>query len=187
MKRRPAKLSHRQFGDPYRSFDYVRDVFFPKWDRRRKWKLCVNRRLKWGTGQCHREHQTIEIGPTKPNVLLLLIIHEICHAAASPSHGQRWKGRLLLAAQTAAIVGMDKLAEQLRNEVTIYDKRAPSRNQAVYADLESIAISSAAPPKFEQVLNYLLCEYKITEVEFRKHCPRAEKFYREACEAHAQG
>ncbi len=184
MKQIPPKPSRRQLSDPHRAFDYVRDAFFPKWDRQRKWKLCVNRRLKGGHGKCHTERQTIEIGPPGTNELLLLIIHEICHAAASPCHGQRWKRRVLVAAKTAATIGLDKLAKQLQEEVIAYDNKGmPSLTQQVHDRLEGIALVGAAPPVFEQARDYLLREYNLTEGEFRKRFPRAEKVYREACEA----
>lgn len=187
MKQQSAKLSHLHSGDPHRAFDYVRDAFFPKWDRQRKWKLSVNRRLKGEHGKCYTERQTIEIGPTGTNELLLLIIHEICHAAASPCHGQRWKSRVLVAAKTAATIGLDKLAKQLQDEVIAYDNNdMPSLTQQVHDRLEGIALVGAAPPVFEQVRDYLLREYTLTEGEFRKRFPRAEKVYREACEARAQ-
>lgn len=187
MKQRPTELSQPKLGDPQRAFDYVRDAFFPKWDRQRRWKLCLNQRLKGEHGECHSERQTIEIGPTAANELLLLIVHEICHAVAGPSHSQRWKSRMLVAATTAATVGMAKLAVQLQDEVIAYDKEdAPSLTQQIYNNLEDMACAGAVPPAFEHVRTHLLHEYNFTEGEFRKRFPRAERVYREACEARAR-
>jgi hypothetical protein len=98
------------------SFEFVRKEFFPRWDNKKEWlikKLTVKDRKELGIkgpcmGRCEREIKTILIQALKlfllphgENSLHWLLIHEICHAVSSDSHGRRWKNRMLRMSELA--------------------------------------------------------------------------------------
>jgi hypothetical protein len=172
---------------PQEAFSFIRKRFFPRWDRLGKWKLCIRRHLKPGRGKCLPERQTIVISSASSNQLVVLIIHEICHAVASQSHGQRWKRRMLKGADTAVALGLSELAEQLRVEVVAYNNPdAPSVSAEIYAKIEDVGYCRRVPPPFRQLAAYLRREYTMTRNEFRTRLPRAALVYRKARQAHKQ-
>jgi hypothetical protein len=116
------------------AFQYVRKTFFPRWDRKKQWKVEYRPEFKKGTEQNIRNHikrmglkarypDKINISairrediqriwfyeiPKDDNVLHLHLIHEICHVKTS-GHGKKWAENMTKAYQKAlANTGMSK-------------------------------------------------------------------------------
>jgi hypothetical protein len=170
------------FDSPQEAFEFVRMTFFPKWDRQRRWKLRILPRLRSGCGKCLTERQIIVIAPTASHRLLPLIIHEICHAAAAVHHGQRWKRRVLKAADTAAAIGLASLAEELRKDTGAYgDEMSRLTAAQVYTQIEDAVITANELPSFKRVAAWVRSEYNFTPSEFHRRFRRAAEIYRKAC------
>lgn len=63
------------------AFNYVRQAFFPRWDRKREWALLEVDDLDGACGSCVTPEKRVKIVPGySGNCLLLILIHEICHS-----------------------------------------------------------------------------------------------------------
>lgn len=75
------------------AFQYVRQTFFPRWDKKGEWK--VEYHPEWKNRKhgaiCHEDVRLIwfyEI-PKDDDILHLYLIHEICHVKTL-GHGKKW-------------------------------------------------------------------------------------------------
>jgi hypothetical protein len=77
------------------AFLYIRQTFFPRWDKTRKWIVILDRNLP-SQGLCSEEKRQITIDhiDKDEDQLLLTLIHEICHTNLS-GHGKSWQERML--------------------------------------------------------------------------------------------
>lgn len=99
------------------SFRSIVGVYFPRWRDAKNWR--VSRRNPRGVqGYCDLEKKLISVCTDDP--LGELMIHEICHAIASPGHGGKWQRRMLKAAEVAEVRDNRPLAEALRQTVEAY-------------------------------------------------------------------
>lgn len=83
------------------AFQYVRQTFFPRWDRKRKWKVVQTRSCLESDGRkkevgdvlatCCDINKCIFFNeiPENKDDLHALLIHEICHVSGR-GHGNKW-------------------------------------------------------------------------------------------------
>ena len=111
------------------AFDHVRRVFFPRWDRKRLWRLRIVRNLDDSVGTCDFTHRIIKAAsvPVDDDELAALLIHEIAHAATASYHAKRWLTRMEKAAQLAKTLGRSRLATLIRQEIDGY--KEPPRGE----------------------------------------------------------
>ena len=104
------------------TFDFVRRVFFPRWDRKRLWRLRIVRNLNDSLGTCDFTHRIIKAAsvPVDDDELAALLIHEIGHAVTASYHTKRWLTRMEKAAQQAKKIGRSRLATLIRQEIDEY-------------------------------------------------------------------
>ena len=112
-------MADRRFRE---AFDLVRRVFFPRWDRKRLWRLRIVRNLDDSLGNCDFTHRIIKAAsvPIDDDELAALLIHEIAHAATASYHAKRWLIRMEKAAQQAKKIGRSRLATLIRQEIDGY-------------------------------------------------------------------
>ena len=98
------------------SVEYVRQTFFPRWDRKRRWQIVEVDDLDGSQGRCVREVKTISIvrGMTAGDDLLVLLIHEIGHAVSNGYHARLWLLRMEKAAEVGDGKGLAAIASLLR-------------------------------------------------------------------------
>ena len=114
-------------------FEYVRNTFFPRWDKKKDWKVEIF--SGWvdhltGTdytgkgivpplvGTCNRKTKTIYLRCAQKESL----IHEICHAVSNDHHGERWRNKMEEKAQLADRLGNNILALEIRLGYVVYKK-----------------------------------------------------------------
>ena len=102
------------------AFQVVREQFFPKWDRAKRWRVRQVDYLDESQGKCCRDRKEIQIlnfpdGEERN----LLLIHEIAHAF-DLGHEERWQARIKSALDTAEQLGRTELAGLLREELAQY-------------------------------------------------------------------
>ncbi len=100
-------------------FEEVKRLFFPRWDKGRKWMICaadLTNKLDAGVSDSQSKTITIDSAALAWDELNLrgLIIHEIAHAVTGAPHGRPWQKRMEKAARHAECVGDNTLAEHLR-------------------------------------------------------------------------
>jgi hypothetical protein len=138
--------------------------------------------FKVHTGQCRPSEHVIMIGPSTKRQLLCTVIHEICHAVAGISHGQRWRKRFLQAASQAEALSLRTLAEDIREQVSRYQSHADEigGSRLVYQTIEEIVLESKTVPSFRDVVSYFSREYNLLADEFERDFKRGRAVYERA-------
>jgi hypothetical protein len=105
-----------------KAFDLVRQVYFPRWDRKRLWRVRSAKNLNGAVGYCDFTGKLIKAASILENddELTALLIHEIAHAATASYHTKRWLTRMEKAAQRAKRVGRSNLARLIRKDLNGY-------------------------------------------------------------------
>ena len=116
-----------------KSFEYVKNNYFPGWDKKGKWKVedCSEELNALGprgvAGQCIRETKTIKINMTGDCVededdFYVLLIHEICHCH-NLGHGESWQNLMFKTADVAWRLGhlilSSRICTDVSNKVTL--------------------------------------------------------------------
>jgi hypothetical protein len=164
-------------------FWQIKEMFFPRWDRRNRWKIRTwsRRNLE---GFCDRKKRVIEIVGERSNQdeQDLLLIHEICHAIHS-GHGRAWVGRMKKAAGRATELGRDRLAELLEKEIDGY-RQSPSSSAERAEFYEAIVniVHGIPDVTLRRAITIIAREKGLLESEVCKQFPRTESVFREAQE-----
>ena len=79
-------------------FEQIRKDYFPRWDRKRRWRIRFSSDLDGNVGRCRSRKKLIEISLRSGLTRTVTIIHEICHAFGI-GHGNPWQRRMLKAAE----------------------------------------------------------------------------------------
>jgi hypothetical protein len=131
-------------------------------------------------GYCDRQTRTIEIvvDHSDPDAADLLLIHEVCHAIATGSHGVVWQRRMERSARDAEVLGRTRLAELLRAEVAAY-RNAGSATEDAYADIRE-AVRANPHLTLKQLKAWLGSEYCLLPCEVDGVFRRTGAVFREA-------
>lgn len=159
------------------TFDEIRLLFFPQWDRSGAWRLAVREELPC-FGCCDFENRTITIRPLPAgDGLRLLLIHEICHCCAGRNHGKKWQGRMLMAAAAAAAAGMHALAKMLTGEVSAAGTAGTTiRAGAVYEAIRDCA-ADYPTAAFDEIQGMVCRRLGLCTEEFEKTYRRARRIF----------
>ena len=100
-----------------KAFEYVKNTYFPGWDKRRRWKVEerseeLNARTARGVdGICDLKAKTIKINMSRisedQNDLYDLLIHEICHCH-NVGHGESWQNAMFKRAHIASCKNLSR-------------------------------------------------------------------------------
>jgi len=170
--------------DYERVFDYVRKTYFPRWDRKKAWKLQVLEDVDGAEGRCISDSKTIKIRYTTESRLRPLLIHEIAHAAASVGHDKKWQARMDKAAKKAETVGEIELSLEIRKEIeSCKDPENPRPTAAIiYQQIEDTVRDSAAALPFDPVMDYVRRLYGMCRPDFLKRYKRCHRVFGAAVE-----
>ncbi|MBW2346116.1 MAG: hypothetical protein JRF53_19400 [Deltaproteobacteria bacterium] len=158
------------------AFEYVRQNFFPKWDRKGQWTIKIDSDLP-SLGRCFQDQKTISLGSVSDSndELHLLIIHKICHTSI-PNHGKKWLGRMAKAANTAKEIGRTKLSQMIQKEVALYKDESILTAQNIYNQIGD-AILDVPEASYEVVIKIISREVGIYPNELEKCYKRCRKVY----------
>ncbi len=169
-------------------FEHVQRVFFPRWDRRRQWRVeeGVRSESTCEEGFCDPERKVIFINSSVVSKggeeLALLLIHEICHAVVpNGSHGKIWHRRMRTAISQAQRVRREQLATLLEAELQAYQHVPVTRAQDVYDTVGDI-LTDLPQATFEKVLRRLARYYGLTPEELLQRYKRLRRVYKEKCD-----
>jgi hypothetical protein len=167
--------------DLEREFTAVRKVYFPRWDRARRWRCRFHSAAMAGVGcegLCDCERKIIYI-PNNTEDLIAALIHEICHAVTpSTTHGRPWQERMLKAASVADRTRQSRLAEFLRKEVVSYQRDAEViTRKGIYYEIEECVSDLKRIPSFRTVVKRVAQRNVMTVEQFLKRLPRAKAVY----------
>jgi hypothetical protein len=170
--------------DLKREFTAVRNAYFPKWDRMRRWKCRFLPATMAGAGcegLCNCESRIIYI-PTNTENQTAVLIHEICHAVTpSANHGPQWQQQMRKAATVANRTGQSQLAKFLRKEIVSYQGDAePVTPKAIYCEIEECVSDLTGIPRFPTVAKLVAQRNLMTIDKFLKRYARAETVYNKA-------
>jgi hypothetical protein len=165
--------------DYEREFDYVRQTYFPRWDRKKEWNCHVLDDVDGAEGQCRSESKTIKIGYTVGSRLRLLFIHEIAHAAASVGHDKKWQARMKKAAQKAETIGEFELSGEIRKEIEGYNDPENLRPTAaiIYQQIEDTVRDGSTVLPFEAVMDHIRRLYGMSRPDFLKKYKRVQRAF----------
>ncbi|MGA2465534.1 MAG: hypothetical protein ABSH06_14405 [Thermodesulfobacteriota bacterium] len=123
------------------SFESVRENFFPKWDKAKKWRA----KKVWHLpvmGICCNRLKEIQVRTVFENEdeLDRLLIHEICHAVTPGNHPKRWNERMLKASKRADELGRHGLVSLLSKDIEAYKNSFPVKAKDVYGRIEDVVV-----------------------------------------------
>jgi hypothetical protein len=170
---------NKMSSDYPKEFQYVKETFFPTWDKQGLWRLELAEDLNGATAYCKTEPKTIEVLKSVGfDKLRVILIHEISHAVTSCGHGKPWLSRMEKAAQKAERLGMNDLAQQIRSGLDWYGE-APHYRQVIYTQIVD-AVISQPDADFMTLISVVGREYGISGEELLESCKRARKVYDQA-------
>lgn len=141
------------------AFASVRQRFFPRWDRQRRWRV----RLGTLTGSplelgfCDRIGNTIWAAPrllVDPDGLETVLAHELCHATTGLGHGSAFLRRMRTTTVRARELGASRLAARLALDIERIVHGRPLRAADVYA-LARAYVGRSARPSYPALLEGL--------------------------------
>jgi len=162
------------------AFEQLRKSFFPHWDRKRLWKLSIDRSLP-SHGICDSEHKKITLPRIYEDTeeLQLTLIHEMCHACNNMTHGVPWQRRMASVALRADGIGLPTLANKLREQVHMY--QSLPKEDGVYEMLEDIFVNGAPLNlSLDDAIRYVAGECGTYPNELRKYHPRCKTIFLKA-------
>ncbi len=166
-------------------FNEIRSCYFPRWDIKKEWRIEVKARHPREYGFCDSPNKVIYVHPLWAEEgdgdLYVLIIHEICHAAASHWHDNKYQARLLKAADKAQYIGETELADKIRAEVKLCREATVLRRTShdIYCQITD-AVRDAPDASMVTVFAWVADQNLYTPGELLKRYPRAEKVYNQA-------
>ena len=179
-------------------FEHVRRVFFPRWDRRRQWRVeeGVRSEITAEEGFCDPERKVIFLNSSVVSKggaeFAVFLIHEICHAVVpNGSHGKIWHRRMRTVISQAQRVGREQLAELLEAELQAYQDVPVTRAEDVYSTVGDILVH-LPQATFEDVIRHLASYYCLTPEELLQRYKRLKTVHEErrnfiaACEGDGQ-
>lgn len=163
-----------------RCWQDIRREVFPKWDQQGEWWMRLSS-VGAEHGRCYPDKKLITIawvldGKDERDALM---IHEICHAVTSGSHGEPWLRRMEKAAAHAQALDRRQLAELLETQITEYREAGPSSVNEVYSEL-SDAVFDAPHVSYSDFRKHFAYQYAMSIAEFDEYFPRAIKVYLQA-------
>lgn len=112
-------------------FDHIRRTFYPQWDKKGEWSVKVvpsrDPRLRFAQGRCDEEARTIlinefQLANRDPEIVELLLVHEIAHAVTRSNHRKEWRKQMKRAGEIALSIGRDRLADLIGQQVAEYEQ-----------------------------------------------------------------
>ena len=162
------------------TIEYIRQTFFPHWDRRRRWQIVLVDDLDGAQGRCDRGARTISIlDGMSGNDLLALLIHEIAHAASNDCHGRSWLNKMEEAANDADRLGQAALASLLRAQIAGYQDDFRVTAAMLYNEIENCVFEQPYI-SFSQVVDFLRRDYGLSQDDFLRRFRRAERVFEQA-------
>ena len=151
-----------------RLLDELKSCYFPRWDRKKEWKIVARNFKGLFGGYCDRDTKKILIRPSAieegNDELRKLICHEVCHVCTCDHHGKKWQTRYLKVATKASAIGDTVLAEKILKEVKCYSE-SPIRAYMVYNTIQDVVLDQ---PKasFRDAIRWLASDYGFTRRDF---------------------
>ncbi len=170
-------------------FEDVRKIFYPRWDRKRQWRLDVGSdedRALYGRshGAAILKERIILINENQlmtqgKDYMEQLLVHEIAHAVTPGSgHGRRWRKRMEQSAQTAVNIGKKALADELLSEVKMYrDSRRPPLCTYVYGRIDEAVMDTGGKLDFDAVITSIGHEIPLHPEDILKRCIKCREVY----------
>jgi hypothetical protein len=161
-----------------KKFRRIRDAFFPRWRRGRDWRLSLHADLDGADGRCDTESKRIRLVrcDRSSDELVVVLVHEICHAVAANGHGAKWQRRMLKAGEDAERLGMPVLAGMIRIEVEAYRIAPKTTVGEVYGRIVEAA-QDYPQVRFISVINLVRKDYGRPLAEFLDCYPRSRRVF----------
>jgi len=164
-------------GELKRAFEQVRSGFFPRWDRKRLWRVRAAPFLV-AEGRCEIPRKTIFIRkiPDSIDELKQLLIHEICHHNAL-GHEAKWFRNMEAAAQRAEAIGQEKMAKWIREEIESYEQEPKTYVSAIYCQLGDWIVDTGGKVPYKRFIVHLAHEFGLTVEQMEKRYKGLRRFY----------
>lgn len=160
---------------------YIRETFFPKWDRKKEWIIYHSNspKVEFCHGLCDKDEKKIHLSfVSKKDVELhLLLIHEICHCF-SCGHGKIWQNKMLKIADKARKIGKEELSDKIVKQVEDYRSAPNVTAKWIYGNVNDVVTESDNELSFEEVRRYLA--FNIGGYDFIDQYKRLKEVYESA-------
>lgn len=172
-----------------KAFEYVRDTFFPKWDKNHHWKVRLNRLMPSG-GRADPDTKAIVLSalPDDIDSLYMILIHEICHAVTQSGHTKKWTNRMINARDKAQELGLIILSNMLSEEINIYNDPSNVTNlsaQNVYERIRSfvlVAVLESKSHSYKKVIKNVAHSFGLYPEELEQLFIKCREVYKKALE-----
>ncbi len=166
-------------------FEYVCNVFFPRWYSRKEWKICRQSKQVLVEGLCSHIPKTIQVNSRAKGdftELHAVLIHEIIHAVTPGHHNKKWLIRMEKVAQKADSLRMLTLAADLRAQIERYSDGRDDEHVPISEYYNRIEILTWKNPTatFDEVAKSFCVLHTISRADFRKYFRRAKKVHLKA-------
>lgn len=161
-----------------RDLDYIRETFYPKWDKKREWKIQRVWHLPFeGKYEVKSKRILIRNVLEDKDEFYKLLIHEVCHSVAF-HHGKKFTNRLLKAKEKAEQTGQKELALKLGKDIESYDpdKRQIIGATDIYNRIGEIVVD-APQVSWANLLKFLSRENAMYPEEFLKKFKKAKNVF----------
>lgn len=174
-------------------WQFVRETFFPRWDRQARWKVRIRSNVPWGPqgANCEMDKREIVFSSIPSDIIAAqeLLIHEICHAVGYIGHETSWQRRMEKAIARANELGLGALVNKLKEDLAMYHGGRKSRKgdylsgyaEDVYGEIRDI-IMDVPTVSFNTVVSSLSYDLSMWTREFLKRYRRARVVYKKARE-----
>jgi len=159
-------------------FEFIRKTFFPRWDRKKEWRVILVQDVNGTQGECLKSTKTIHILKELRSIeeLQALLIHEICHAVGNWGHARKWQDRMLRSARQAADSGLGALADILRRNVQRYKESHRETAEMVYTEIGDYVLDSPEC-EFDTIIDYMRRVRGVSREEFLKRYRKSRDVY----------
>lgn len=166
-----------------RAFREIRRQFFRRWDPSEDWRIKMGSpdySGSWILGYCARHTKTIyvkdRIIAAGGDELKSLVIHEICHAITSDTHGKTWIKCMERAAKRAKTLGLSSLADMLSQEIQDSPDVGEVKTEEMYRYIE-YCVALCPDATYETILKAVSSEYGIAVDEIERRYRRSRAVY----------
>lgn len=176
-------------------FEWVRTTFFPRWDRKRQWRVIEAENLDGYLGFCDRISKSVLVladHSRHTESLRELLIHEIAHAVSpDQGHGLNWERAVKRSLRKAETLGLGPLVtliqkdiEEHAEEVADYELNRERYGNMVskrnlYKSIKDLVIESPEI-SYEEALEYVRVTFTGAPRQvFDRHYPKCRKAFDE--------
>lgn len=157
--------------------NFVRNNFFPRWDKDYKWRVIYKNSPCGKKGNCDSDKKVIYIAPwLRGNELIDTLIHEICHAVTNSGHGKLFLQRLSKAEEKAKAMGLNDLAIFIHKDIVMTGMSSKVTADLVHSCIKGV-VMDLPDITFKQLIKTVSCNVGMSSKIFLNKYKQSKKIF----------